>query len=75
LGLRVAAPIILVVVLLVEIVTQVQGIGSLISTAQKTFDAATAYGLLAIVGVIGIAVNALLAALEGWLLRYRPDGS
>jgi len=75
LGLRVAAPILLVVVLLVEIVTQVQGIGSLISTAQKTFDAATAYGLLAIVGVIGIAVNALLAALEGWLLRYRPDGS
>lgn len=75
LGLRVAAPIILVVVLLVEIVTQVQGIGSLISTAQKTFDAATAYGMLAIVGVIGIGVNAILAALESWLLRYRPDGS
>jgi ABC-type nitrate/sulfonate/bicarbonate transport system permease component len=75
LGLRVAAPIVLVVVLLVEIVTQVPGIGGLISTAQKTFDAATAYGLLAIVGVIGIAVNAILAALEGWLLRYRPDGN
>jgi ABC-type nitrate/sulfonate/bicarbonate transport system permease component len=75
LGLRVAAPIALVVVLLVEIVTQVPGLGSLISNAQRTFDAATAYGLLAIVGVIGIAVNAVLAALEGWLLRYRPDGS
>jgi len=75
LGLRVAAPIVLVVVLLVEIVTQVPGLGSLISTAQRTFDAATAYGLLAIVGVIGIGVNALLAGLEGWLLRYRPDGS
>ena len=75
LGLRVAAPIALVVVLLVEIVTQVPGLGSLISTAQRTFDAATAYGMLAIVGVIGIAINALLAALEGWLLRYRPDGS
>lgn len=74
LGLRVAAPIVLIVVLLVEIVTQVPGIGSLISTAQRTFDAATAYGLLAIVGVIGIGVNAILAALEGWLLRYRPDG-
>lgn len=74
LGLRVAAPIVLVVVLLVEIVTQVPGLGSLISTAQRTFDAATAYGLLAIVGVIGITVNAGLAALESWLLRYRPDG-
>lgn len=75
LGLRVAAPIVLIVVLLVEIVTQVPGVGSLISTAQRTFDAATAYGLLAIVGVIGIAVNTLLAAFEGWLLRYRPDGN
>jgi sulfonate transport system permease protein len=73
LGLRVAAPLVLIVVLLVEIVTQVTGLGSLISTAQRTFDAATAYGLLAIAGVLGITVNAMLAALESWLLRYRPD--
>lgn len=74
LGLRVAAPLVLIVVLLVEIVTQVTGIGSLISTAQRQFDAATAYGLLAIAGILGIAVNALVAILEARLLRYRPDG-
>lgn len=71
LGLRVAAPMVLIVVLLVEIVTQTDGLGSLISTAQQNFDAATAYGLLAIAGALGIAINLIVTAAEGWLLRYR----
>jgi ABC-type nitrate/sulfonate/bicarbonate transport system permease component len=74
LGLRVAAPIVLIVVLLVEIVTQVTGLGSLISTAQRSFDAAAAYGLLAIAGILGVAVNVVVAALESRILRYRPRG-
>jgi ABC-type nitrate/sulfonate/bicarbonate transport system permease component len=74
LGVRVAAPIVLIIVLLVEIITQVQGLGGLISNAQRTFDAATAYGILAIAGALGIAINALVAGAEGWLLRYRPRG-
>lgn len=72
LGVRVAAPLVLIIVLLVEIITQVQGLGALISNAQRTFDAATAYGILAIAGLLGIAINAVVAAAEGWLLRYRP---
>jgi ABC-type nitrate/sulfonate/bicarbonate transport system permease component len=74
LGVRVAAPLLLIIVLLVEIVTQVQGLGALISNAQRTFDAATAFGVLAIAGALGIAINAIVTAAEGWLLRYRPDG-
>jgi len=70
LGVRVAAPIVLIVVLLVEIVTQIQGLGALISDAQRTFDAATAYGLLAIAGIIGIAINVLVALAEGWFSRH-----
>lgn len=62
---------VLIVVLLVEIVTQTDGLGSLISTAQQNFDAATAYGLLAIAGALGIAINLIVTAAEGWLLRYR----
>lgn len=73
LGVRVAAPLVLIVVLLVEIVTQVTGLGSLISNAQRSFDAATAYGLLAIAGVLGIAINMIVAAVEAHLLRYRPS--
>jgi ABC-type nitrate/sulfonate/bicarbonate transport system permease component len=75
LGVRVAAPLVLIIVLLVEIVTQVQGIGSLIATAQQSFDAPTAYGLLAIAGILGIGINALVTLLESWLLRYRPRAS
>ncbi len=72
LGVRIAAPLVLIIVLLVEIVTQVEGLGSLIATAQQSFDAATAYGLLAIAGILGIGINALVTSLEAWLLRYRP---
>ena len=73
LGLRVAAPMVLIVVLLVEIVTQTNGLGSLITTAQQHFDAATAYGILAITGALGIAINVIVSATESRLLRYRAD--
>jgi ABC-type nitrate/sulfonate/bicarbonate transport system permease component len=72
LGVRIAAPLVLIIVLLVEIVTQVEGLGSLIATAQQSFDAPTAYGLLAIAGILGIGINAFVTSLEAWLLRYRP---
>lgn len=75
LGVRIAAPLVLIIVLLVEIVTQVEGLGSLIATAQQSFDAPTAYGLLAIAGILGIGINAVVTALEAWLLRYRPRAS
>jgi ABC-type nitrate/sulfonate/bicarbonate transport system permease component len=72
LGLRVAAPTVLIIVLLVEITTAVPGIGAQISTAQRNFDSATAYGMVCIAGVLGLLVNALIQVLEGYLLRYRP---
>jgi ABC-type glutathione transport system ATPase component len=55
--------------------TQVQRRGGLISNAQRSFDAATAFGILAIVGgALGIAINVVVTAAEGWFLRYRPHG-
>lgn len=74
LGVRVAAPMVLIVTLLVEIVTQTGGLGKLIMTAQQNFDAATAYGMVAIAGLFGVMINVLVAAIEARLLRYRPDG-
>jgi sulfonate transport system permease protein len=71
LGVRIAAPSVLIVVLLVEIVTQVPGVGGAISQAQSRFDTAAVYGLIAIGGVLGLLVNILVALLEGYLLRYR----
>jgi sulfonate transport system permease protein len=74
LGVRVAAPICLVVVLLVEIVTQTDGLGRIISQAQQTFDAATVYGVVAIAGLCAVAINAIVSFAESRFLRYRPDG-
>jgi ABC-type nitrate/sulfonate/bicarbonate transport system permease component len=71
LGVRIAAPSVLIVVLLVEIVTQVPGVGGAIAQAQSRFDTAAVYGLLAIGGILGLLVNVLVAVLEGYLLRYR----
>ena len=73
LGLRVAAPTVLVIVLLVEIMTSVPGVGALISRSQQNFDSAAAYGLVCVAGVLGLLVNAVISMLEGHLLRYRPE--
>ena len=59
------------VVLLVEIVTRVQVLGRLISTAQRSFDPAIAYALLAMTGALGIAIHGIVAATPGWSLRYQ----
>jgi ABC-type nitrate/sulfonate/bicarbonate transport system permease component len=72
LGVRVAAPTVLIIVLLVEIMTAVPGVGALISRSQQNFDSAAAYGLVCVAGILALLVNALIAMLEGYLLRYRP---
>jgi ABC-type nitrate/sulfonate/bicarbonate transport system permease component len=61
-GVRVAAPIALVVVILVEILTQVSGLGALMVVAQTNYDSAQLYGLVVIVGLIGLAA--------GWGVGY-----
>ena len=72
LGIRVAAPTVLIIVLLVEIMTAVPGVGALISRSQQNFDSAAAYGLVCVAGILALLVNAVIAMLEGYLLRYRP---
>ena len=68
LGTQVAAPIVLIIVLLVEILTQGSGIGREISLAQSTFRSSTVFGLVTLTGVLGLAVN-ILIGWGGTLLR------
>jgi ABC-type nitrate/sulfonate/bicarbonate transport system permease component len=68
-GLRVAAPVTLVVTLLVELLTGVPGLGHLIALAQASFNAALTFGLVALAGVLGWLVNNLAAKAEHRLLR------
>jgi ABC-type nitrate/sulfonate/bicarbonate transport system permease component len=71
-GLRLATPIILIIVLLVEIVTRINGLGGQIQQATENYQSAAVYGLLVVTGLLVLVMNFIVGALEGWLLRYRP---
>lgn len=57
LGIRVSAPLALIITLLVELVTRVNGLGALLGKAQANFLSAQVYGLLAIAAVLASLVN------------------
>jgi ABC-type nitrate/sulfonate/bicarbonate transport system permease component len=71
-GVRVATPTILIIVLLVEIVTRINGVGGLMNESQANFDSAGVYGLLILTGILALLVNLTVSLIEKWLLRYRP---
>lgn len=70
-GVRVAAPLTLIITLLVEILTGVSGLGALISVAQRNFESAQVYGLVAVAGVLALIVNLVVVGLEARLNRYK----
>lgn len=57
LGIQLAAPLALIIVLVVETITQVSGIGKQLGLAQQGFQSAAAFGLVAVTGIIGLIVN------------------
>ena len=73
LGVRVAAPVSLVITLLVEIVTRVGGLGGLIALSQRNYLSAQVYGLILVAGLFSFVVNGLVAVVEAWLFRHRPS--
>ncbi len=72
LGVRVAAPVAVVITLLVEVVTGVDGVGALIAHAQRTFQPARVYALMVVAGVMSALVNAVVGAIETAMFRNRP---
>ncbi|WP_103383484.1 ABC transporter permease [Pseudonocardia dioxanivorans] len=59
-GTRVAVSISLVVTLLADILGAGTGLGALISERQQSYDAASVWGLLLVIGLFGYLLNALL---------------
>ena len=72
LGVRVAAPVALVITLLVEIVTRLDGIGALIAVAQRNYLAGQVYGLILVAGLFSFVVNGLVSMLQAYAFRNRP---
>lgn len=70
-GVRIASPICLIMVLLVEITTAVPGIGRQIASAQQTFDTAAIFGLIVLAAVLSFLINILIGLLAGYVTRYR----
>lgn len=68
LGVRVSSALALIVALLTDIFGAGTGIGRLLIESQQRFDAATAWGLLLIVGAFGYLTNSALARLSA--VRY-----
>lgn len=75
LGVRVAAPLTLIITLLVEILTQVSGLGALIAKSQTNFESAQVYGLVAVAGVIALLLSILITLLDTYVNRYRAGQS
>jgi ABC-type nitrate/sulfonate/bicarbonate transport system permease component len=72
LGVRVAVPLAIIITLLVEMLTLLPGIGSLIVRAQREYQSAQVYGLLVLVGMIGFLLNNGFVLIEGFILRHWP---
>ncbi len=73
LGVRVAAPVALVITLLVEILTQVDGVGALIAISQRNYKFAQGFGLILVAGLFSLLVNALVSTLQAYVvMRHRP---
>lgn len=69
-GLRIAASLALVVGVSVELIAGVPGLGSSLGNAQLLGLYENMYGLLLVMGVLGLAVNILLERAERWVLRW-----
>ena len=72
LGIRVSLPLAIVVTLLVEILTSIDGMGALMIRAQRNFKSGEVYGLLVLVGLFGYLVNDVFAVIEAMVLRRFP---
>ena len=68
-GIRVATPVALVITLLVEYLTAVNGLGALVGDAQRTFQPARVYALIVIAGLVSLAVNAVVRSMEDRVRR------
>jgi ABC-type nitrate/sulfonate/bicarbonate transport system permease component len=71
-GLRGAVPLAIIITLLVEMLTSLPGIGSLIVISQRQFHSAEVYGLLVVVGLVGFVINGAFVMIEGLLLSRWP---
>ena len=73
-GVLVAAPVGIVVTLLVEMLTTVPGLGSMLLASQRSFQSTEVFAMLVVIGLLGYSLNVLVRLLQSRLLRNWPTG-
>jgi ABC-type nitrate/sulfonate/bicarbonate transport system permease component len=72
-GFRLAASVALVLTLTGELVVGTPGLGRLLAVAQQSGAVAPMYALVVVTGLLGVAVNLGVRALERKVLRWHPS--
>ncbi len=72
LGVKVSLPLTIVLTLLVEILTSIDGVGALMIAAQRNYQSAQVYGLLAYVGFFGFLLNIAFSLIDATIMRRWP---
>jgi ABC-type nitrate/sulfonate/bicarbonate transport system permease component len=78
LGIRIALSLTIVLTLLMEILTSIEGIGALMISAQRNFQSGQVYGLLVLVGLFGFVINnafSIAPCGAGHQGAFRYDGA
>lgn len=70
-GLKVAMSLALVGAIVGEFVSSQSGLGHVILSAQGNFDTARVFAALLLLGAIGVALIAILGAVEKWAMPWR----
>jgi ABC-type nitrate/sulfonate/bicarbonate transport system permease component len=74
-GLRLSLSIALILMVVSEMVGAVNGIGYQLLYAQRQFDFPMMWAGIAVLGMLGYTVNAVLLLVERRTLRWQPTGS
>jgi NitT/TauT family transport system permease protein len=72
-GCRIALVISCIVVFLAEMITSTDGLGHVLVTAARTFQAVDMFVPLITISLLGLILNGLLQAARSYLLRGFPD--
>jgi NitT/TauT family transport system permease protein len=72
-GCRIGLVISCIVVFLAEMITSTDGLGHLLVTAARTFQAVDMFVPLITISLLGLILNGLLQAVRSYLLRGFPE--
>jgi len=72
LGIRVGAPVAIIVTILIEILTGITGMGALLAQSQQEYNSAATFGLLVMIGIVALLFNFLVGWIESFFTRHLP---